>query len=559
MEDAEPEFDYSDSPPELDGKSLYTIIRKNDLPQLHKYIASFGADVILWKSSPHYNDPIFVAAQDATPETLRILLEWLAAADLEPAEPFEKQRGFFLLHAACSSANLDTVRFILDTHASDENRLPFGTVDLHGIEPRTGCTPILEAASSLRYLTYEGSEKCIDPPDLHRWADERIPRAEQLIHFLLDRGCLATNILLGFLSGTEAEKQPLDSVLRLAVSRAGRGVIQRLIDQGADIYLKHEHMFDVSEIARFRDGGNPVLDSTTLHIAGQYWNSDIVGLLLDYHRDNSDKGPDLASVQDSHGRLPLHYAAAGPGRNECNFRDEDLTIRIPETIRLLVSAYPAGINIADNTGSTPLHHAVAAHAVCCGSDHAEATIRCLFSHGADPKIPDSRGQTALHILGYNTLHNTPISTTILDLLVTHGIDINAATATGHTALHVFAQNLHQILTARFLVRHGADIRATNVKGDTVFHCMARGIFNSWERPDGAVEIPTHEDRIRAQDATMKLLLEADGADNVMSKRNLEGKTPQEVMQETRNKWLKMERGMKRIGGRGRGRGRGQPS
>lgn len=534
--------------PELDSKSLLAIISENDINLLNQYITSFAPGDILGRRDPYHIDPFYLAAKEAQPETLRILLELYATTT---SEPFDQNRGFSLLHAACEYGNLENVRFILKSQESGQNRLPLGIVDLHGVSPLSGYTPILAAASSLRYLMQDAEERLDDGGDLHAWIDGRIERGKQLIHFLLDRGCSATDTAVAIGSAPGGRNQPRESVLRTSVSRASRAMIQRLIENGADIYLKHEHCSDMSEIACFGDGGRAVPGSTTLHLASQFFNADVVDFLLDYHRNNSNNGPDLALARDSYGRLPLHYAAAGPGRTECRMRDEDLSVRIPETIQLLVSSYPAGINHIDDNGYTPLHYAAAAHAACCGSTHASATIQSLLSHGADPKIPSSEGKTALHILGYNTLHNTPISTKILDALLAHGIDLIAATQTGHTALHIFAQNLHQISTAMFLVQHGTDICATTVKGDTVFHCMARGFLNPWDLPGGGYEAPTNEYRIRAQDTMMKVLVEGAGGDSMMSQRNLEGKTAYEVMAETRKRWRESE--LWKTSGRGRGR------
>jgi hypothetical protein len=68
-------------PPELDdGSDLLTAIRENDLDQLNRYIASFPPDTIVGRRGTYCVDPFFVAAFEAKPECLRILLEVYASA-----------------------------------------------------------------------------------------------------------------------------------------------------------------------------------------------------------------------------------------------------------------------------------------------------------------------------------------------------------------------------------------------------------------------------------------------------------------------------------------------
>jgi hypothetical protein len=162
------------------------------------------------------------------------------------------------------------------------------------------------------------------------------------------------------------------------------------------------------------------------------------------------------------------------------------------------------------------------------------------------------------MLGYCSLQAESISTTVLDLLVAHGVNINHADQNWYTALHVMAQNLCQVSTAKFLLDHGADIRATNSKGVTVFHAVAQGHLLGRTRCDGTYERVTVEDKTRAQDETMRILQAAAGGNAMMSQPNMEGKSPQELLQETRSRWLEIEQRTRGGGGRGRRRGRGQP-
>ncbi|KAJ5789597.1 uncharacterized protein N7518_006608 [Penicillium psychrosexuale] len=537
------------SPSQVIGRRrnrLVNIIKQNDLPQLRQFIASCNPEDVIAPGTPYLEDTLFNAASYGSPEALQILLDVYTTAP-EVVKRFNPK--FRLLLDACGAANIDVVRFVLD---SPENQLPLGTVDLHQRDD-SGDTPILVAAGSLMYLDKDPDE--VEDEGLHwaEWIRDRIARGHELIHLLLDRGCSATDVIPPLPNGIPPwGSQVQDSVLGLAVSRANGPLIQRLINSGADIYLKHQHFHHARASFQFRSTNGHAYDVTTLHLASLFYNADVVKLLLDHQHYKNNTNPDLASSCDSDGRLPLHWAASGPGGSNCRLLDKQL--RITETLRLLLDHDSTSINLVDNTRSTPLHYAAISHAMC---QHAELTIRTLLEYRADPRIPDGSGCTILHLLGYHSHQGDPIKTTLLDLILSHGVNINHAENNGKTALHVFAQNLRQVSAARFLIEHGADFRARNAFRETPFHAAARGFLNDHIRCDGRDKEVTTANKIRLQDEMMRVLKEAAGeeAAMLMGQPNAEGKTPQDLLEETRNRWQGTERP---IPGPGRGRGRGLP-
>ncbi|KAL4763649.1 uncharacterized protein BDW70DRAFT_131263 [Aspergillus foveolatus] len=126
-------------------------------------------------------------------------------------------------------ANIDTVRFI--------------SRDL-----RTERTPTLEAAALLQQLQLDTDEAVDDGVDRNQWVQNQIMKVEQLFEFLLDKGYSAKDTAPPFQNNVGAWSQPRDSVLGLVVSRAGKALVQQLINQGADI---------------------------TLHLANLLWNADV--------------------------------------------------------------------------------------------------------------------------------------------------------------------------------------------------------------------------------------------------------------------------------------------
>ncbi|KAL4744104.1 ankyrin repeat-containing domain protein [Aspergillus similis] len=372
-------------------------------------------------------------------------------------------------------------------------------------------------------------------------------KVEQLVEFLLDKGYSAKDTVPPFLNDVGARRQPRDSVLGLAVSRAGTALVQRLISQGADVYLKQHFHDTTTALVQFGEGMEQVHDVTTLHMASLFWNANVVKLLLEYdyyHRNKTS--PDLVSSRDMNGRLSLHWAAAGPGLEECKLLDKDLSVKITETFRLLISSNPASINLPDDTGSTPLHYAVQAHATCGGSKHAKSAIQCLLEHGADPKLPDGRGQSVLHMLVPRSLQGGPIQTTLLELLMAHGVNVNQADKNGNTALHVMVQNLRQTAVVKCLLDHGAHIQLTNTIGETAFHAAARGYLLDQTRCNEAYKRATVKDAVQAQDCMMRILQAAAGenTNTIMSQQNKDGKTPRELLEETRSQRHEIEQQMR---------------
>ncbi|MHC4604941.1 MAG: ankyrin repeat domain-containing protein [Planctomycetota bacterium] len=93
-------------------------------------------------------------------------------------------------------------------------------------------------------------------------------------------------------------------------------------------------------------------------------------------------------------------------------------------IRSLI-AKGAQINLKDQHGETPLHHA---------AEHGSTRIaEFLIANGADVNAKNSKGETALHCAtfwGYRQ---------IIELLIAHGADINAKTNEGQTAMDIATQ------------------------------------------------------------------------------------------------------------------------
>ena len=551
------QLELPESPSQIIGrrrKRLVSIIKQNDLSLLRQFIASCSPEDVIAPGTPYLEDTLFSAASYGSPEALRILLGVYTAA---PEIVKKLNPNFRLLLDACGAANIDVVRFILDSHDDPENPLPLGSVDLHQRDD-SGDTPILAAAGSLIYPDEDADDVEDEGLDRNEWIRNRITRSHQLINFLLDRGCSATDVnppLPNDLSPWGNQVQ--DSVIGLSVSTGTGPLIQRLVDSGADMYLKHQHLHHPRIPLQSSTTDTRTHDVTTLHLASLFYNSDAVKLLLNHQNHKANGNPDLTSSCDSDGRFPLHWAASGSAESDCRLLDKQP--KITETLRLLLDHDSTGINLVDKTGSTPLHYAARSHARCGCTQYAELAIRNLLEYKADPRIPDGSGRTILHLLGYHSHQGDPINTTLLESILSHGANINHTENNGKTALHVFTQNLRQVSAAKFLIEHGADFRARNTLRETPFHAAARGFLNDHVRRDGRDTEVTTANKIRLQDEIMLALNNAAGEDAamLMNQPNAEGKSPRYLLEETRNRWQGIAQPISGPG-RGRGRGRGQP-
>jgi hypothetical protein len=150
-----------------------SIIKQNDLSLLRQFIASCSPEDVIAPGTPYLEDTLFSAASYGSPGALRILLGVYTVA---PAIVKKLNPNFRLLLDACGTANIDVVRFILDSHEDPENSLPLGSVDLHQRDD-SGDTPILAAAGLLIYPDEDADEVENEGLDRNEWIRNRITQS----------------------------------------------------------------------------------------------------------------------------------------------------------------------------------------------------------------------------------------------------------------------------------------------------------------------------------------------------------------------------------------------
>ncbi|KAH8701832.1 ankyrin repeat-containing domain protein [Talaromyces proteolyticus] len=497
------------------------IVQLNDVALLKQYIVKYPR-AVLAAGEVYYHDPFFIAAECGSTDALRLLFN-VYIADPTQAKALDK-RGYRLLDLACQNAHIDTVRFLLN------NEPPLGDVLARN---KYGDTALLSAAASLARFRYEDWE---DNDFSMEWIRDRFARSEDLMQLLLDRGASArdSNTTEFFREDyDEYKSQPRDTVLGLAVSRASPSLVKRLIDEGADVHRRDWHL----RMNNSSFGGSYIdaINVTVLHLASSYWNVGAIKVLLQH------RGSELLSSSDSIGRLPIHWAAAGPMlHNEYTIPEHEIDSRIIETFKLLLTGNSDMINVKDKEGMSALYYAVGSHAGC-GIGHLYLLIKFLLDKGANVGLQNSKGQSVLHILALNSIAGEPINTALIDLLLSYGADISQTDMNGDTVLHIMAKNLRQVEATRSLLSKGADVRAINAKGNTPFHEVMVGLLRSRVSRRQKTEPVTLADRLRTQNEMIAVLQDGNGySDTLMDQPNAAGKTPRQLLEETRARWQNIE-------------------
>lgn len=561
-------------------------IKRGDLPAIQRYLSRKPEG--LHTESPSRYDPFIVAAQQQDPGALRLLLEhW--AVHPTPGAPSPNERGSLLLNVACAHGALETARYLLDNQPA-----------LAGLHARSanGYTPILEAAASLVTCALDEQSELVAGTDGRAHFDaqaarERVHRSEALVGLLLDRGASARDSMVCTEWGADPaavdSEGGKDTVLSLAITRAGPTLLRRLIDAGADAFATTSDRSHHPLGYLFKNNGTSG-SLTLLHLAAFYGNYPNAQVLVEQYAQRGLGLADAMACQDQFRRLPIHYAAAGwPGALDvagyspdsdstgtgtgADAADKDTDIMALLSI-LTDSGNPRLTNAPDQHGETPLHYAVSPNLITGRPAVAVARILCIHLHVL--RQPRSRGgETQLHRLwpnhgGGHPLPPTPstANTFLAALLLNQdqnvAANVNAANNAGDTPLHRAARCLAHLPAAKLLVGCGADVRARNGRGRTPLHEAAEAQLAS---VSAAVSVA---EAIRAQEAMLAVLCRVahEGEEGValqtiwdagMDEGDGDGKTPRQIAEETRAAWreAEAERARPWDGTRGRGLGRGR--
>ena len=267
----------------------------------------------------------------------------------------------------------------------------------------------------------------------------------EIVQFFLDQGFYVNNL--------EKCKIPFlefyfrRSPMRLAAKAGKRNIVEFLLKRGGEMDPV-KAIFEASQdndIRRIKAvlKGNPelltVADSTgkmPLHIAAKNGYLEIVKLIIkegvDVNLTERDPNP---IVRKYFGRTPLEYA---------------VTEGHSDVVIALVGA-GANVDIRHTTGKTPLHMAAI---------NADLKLmELLIAKGADINSRDVDGKTALHLMIFDGQEKEAL------MLINRKANLDAQDETGATPLHLAIQeDRHEL--AKTLLHKGASVRKYDKMGCT---------------------------------------------------------------------------------------------
>lgn len=324
-------------------------------------------------------------------------------------------------------------------------------------------------------------------------------------------------------------------------------MIKRLVNCGANVHTT------ITKWLKFEGGSASGVNA--LAVACYHANIKAVETLIDCR--GAVTAASMACCQDSLSRLPLHWVTKNQLPDDLENIPKSLlrerVQNITSLIELLLSLHPAAINIQDQEGYTPLHHATESFGR--NSKIYTPIFELLCKRGGDASIRNNKGQTPLHTLFDTCITNVPIDPAAISVLLAHGARVTNTVA-GSTLLHIAAGNLWFADAVSCFLDHGADPIAKDSSQATALHRAASGRLRQ--------STVKSEVTIRSQDDMLARLVKA-GGQELMDLPDANGETPRQICQRRREQWRIAELPREQFGsGRGRpgrggarnGRGRG---
>ncbi|KAJ4138763.1 hypothetical protein NW768_002635 [Fusarium equiseti] len=254
---------------------LHRTIYYDDDMALKQYLSiapwAVGSECCGCAENPPDRSPFHNTASSGSVKALQVLLAHEKTVTIKPGMFSWRDHGFRLLHEAAGHGKIEMVQFFLDNNA-----------DIHE-----------------RY--YKGYTALLAATDIYFTEGYREPSIEKstiIMNMLLDQGASASDMVDPWSSDMGVP----DTVLTLAVQWAGTELVKNLIKGGADVHIKltkSSHKLGW----RYEDKDN-ISNVSSISIASFYLNLDAIKVLLSVGVDITD----MASVRDSRGSLPLHWA-----------------------------------------------------------------------------------------------------------------------------------------------------------------------------------------------------------------------------------------------------------
>ncbi len=235
------------------------------------------------------------------------------------------------------------------------------------------------------------------------------------------------------------------AAIHVAAMFGAHGSLKTLLELGADPDLRD-------------DKGD-----TALIIAAGKFDTDALDILLEHGAaagGANEKGETALLRLASTAGMAMRYTSVDAAR-------------ITRMVRRLLAA-GADPDAADESGRTPLHHAVA-----LATAAAEPVVGALLKAGADPARADAQGKTPLHLAidagtdsGASIRAQEQANATVVRLLLDAAAPIDARDSRGRTALFAAAERACAMgekgaTILSLLLERGADITVQDMQGRSI--------------------------------------------------------------------------------------------
>ncbi|XP_048249050.1 serine/threonine-protein phosphatase 6 regulatory ankyrin repeat subunit A-like isoform X2 [Haliotis rufescens] len=286
-----------------------------------------------------------------------------------------------------------------------------------------------------------------------------------------------------------------ETLLLAAANVSNLASVKTLLDMGADVNVRNRtgqtalHLaceadrIDVHLIKLLLAQGISVnmvdrKGRTALHVACEANRLDVsvLGVLL---KTNCD-----VNITDSSGDTALHKACKGSGGDICILKlqippNADTPVPDNESRRSIVRVCRAGLDARDlvhlSTQSVDINvpysnEITVLYLLCVGNSVDSDIIRYLSDAGIRMGVENRRESESLYVDNTENRATCPF-----EVMVTKGADVKIADRTGTTALHLECQNISMdVCVIEALIKHPTDVNIVNKDGKTALHFACEG-------------------------------------------------------------------------------------